>query len=189
MERDLKNILEVQLKNIQNLEIDYNFLTHLNNNLDKINNLNSFSILKKLVSNDIILNFSVLFENEEKFSFVKVYNIWHKSSLDIESCSYNPKTKLISKLCESINFYKVKFKSIRDKYVAHTDISNESIRLTYDDILKLLNLSKEVHKEFCILLKLDYSTIEFHDKQLNNIIDDNIIVNKIEDEKLNKILK
>lgn len=189
MERDLKNILEVQLMIIHNLEINYNFLTHLTKNIEKINDHNSFLFLKKLVSNDVVVNFSILFDKKGKFSFLKLYNLTHKSSLTFELCCSNPSSNLLSKLYESIKFYEGNIKSIRDKHVSHIDISNESIKLPYDDILKQINLSKEVHKEFCGLLKLDYSTIQFHEKQLNNFIDDNIIVKKIEDEELKKILK
>ena len=131
--------------------------------------------IKELVQNEIILCFSKLLEEEGRFSFLKLYCVQFNKKPSIEE---NEKKSLEYKIQLAVLCFNKNIKNIRDKYVAHNDITNEVIRLPYKKIHLLFEKSKEIHKMFCEEIDYDLTNKNFNEKELNEVIDNQIHINK-----------
>jgi len=188
--RNKTNFLNVQLKIIQQIEIEYNFLLELKSKSSDIENKNLFAKLKELVSRDLILNIGHLFdERDNKYSFNKLYCICFKKNIN-DVVKNNDKTivNIQKRILESVIFFNKDFLTIRDKYVAHLDFTKNTIRLPFEKIKKLLKYSKEIHSLFSEYLDESFKDVKFHDKVFNELIDNQIKLEGIEKDKIDKII-
>jgi len=187
-ERNIKNILEVQLSILLESKRELNFLSRLHEVKRDIDNSYPFKKLKEIFDRNLVLNVSYLFDSGGKFSFEKLYcirfkrKIYDPSESEIES-------KLSSRICiikDSNIINEIKF--IRDKYIAHKDVRTLSKSINHNDLKDLIKESIEIHSMFNEdgILKFDKNS--FHDTLFNSIIDNTIELQKIENEKISKMI-
>ena len=180
MIRDKENIVKVQLQILQRIEVCYNYLIELSDKAELLKNESYLLFIKKLVQKEIVICFSTLFESKEKFSFFKLYNVLFCQRISIEQniqkCS--SQQFLECKIAIAALSFNEDIKIIRDKFVAHIDVTDNPIQLSYKKIHLLLEDSKKILTAFCKEIDFDISNISFNEKELNEVIGNQIHINK-----------
>ena len=187
-ENRIANILKVQRSILLESKRKLNFLIRLHDVRREIENGYPFEKLKEIFDRDLVLNLSYLFDAGGKFSFEKLYcirfnrKIYDPSQNDIES----KLSSLICKIKESSTVDEIKL--VRDKYIAHKDITNISKSINHNDLKNLINDSFKIHHLFYAEEILDVEKISFHETLFNSIIDNTLELQRIEKEKITKMI-
>lgn len=187
-ENRIENILKVQRSILLESNRKLNFLIRLHDVRREIENGYPFEKLKEIFDRDLVLNLSYLFDSGGKFSFEKLYcvsfnrKIYDPSQNDIES----KLSSLICKIKDSSTVDEIKL--VRDKYIAHKDITNLSKSINHNDLKNLINDSFEIHHLFYEEEILDVEKISFHETLFNSIIDNTLELQRIEKEKISKMI-
>lgn len=187
-ENRIENILKVQLSILLESNRKLNFLIRLHEVRREIDNGFPFDKLKEIFDRDLVLNLSYLFDSGGKFSFEKLYcirfnrKIYDPSKSEIES----KLSCLICKIKDSDIVNEIKF--VRDKYIAHRDITDLSKRISHEDLGNLIQECRIIHSLFNEKDIIKYDENSFHETLLNSIIDNTLELQKIENEKISKII-
>jgi len=188
MENRIENILKVQISILLESKRELNFLSRLHEVKKDIDDRYPFEKLKGIFDRNLVLNLSYLFDSGGKFSFEKLYcirfnrKIYDPSKSEIES----KLSCLICKIKDSDIVNEIKF--VRDKYIAHRDVTDLSKRIPHKDLGSLIQECKIIHSLFNEKGLIKYDENSFHETLFNSIIDNTLEFQKIENEKISKIM-
>lgn len=184
----IENILKVQLSILLESKRELNFLSRLHEVKKDIDDKYPFEKLKEIFDRNLVLNLSYLFDSGGKFSFEKLYcirfnrKIHDPSQNDIES----KLSSLILQIKDSSTVDEIKL--VRDKYIAHKDITNLSRSINHSDLEILINDSFEIHHLFNERGNRGIEKISFHETLFNSIIENTLQLQRIENEKISKMM-
>lgn len=187
-ESRIENILNVQLSILLESERELNFLSRFHEVKKDIDDSYPFEKLKEIFDRNLVLNLSYLFDSGGKFSFEKLYCI--RFNRKIHDHSQNDlESKLSSLICKIKDSPTVdEIKLVRDKYIAHKDITKLSKSINHNDLKNLINDSFEIYHLFNDKGILDVEKISFHETLFNSIIENTLKLQRIENEKISKIM-
>jgi len=129
-------------------------------NISLINNSGLHWIYGLLLGNNI-LEFHKIFDKNEKHTLKKLINIAKNNKIQFD---YKTLEREIDDL--QIEYDKSNLKTIRDKYIAHQDFTEDEVKSDFITSFKFTQSSTKLFKKICIELNYEYK--EDNDEILNS---------------------
>ncbi|QRM89756.1 hypothetical protein FG167_11135 [Lacinutrix sp. WUR7] len=153
---------------LQTININTSLLNFLSFQVDRqnisvINNSGLHWISGLLLGNNI-LEFHKIFDKNEKHTFKRLINIAKNSKIQFD---YKTLEKEIDAL--QIEYDKSNLKTIRDKYIAHQDLTEDEVKSDFITSFKFTQSSTKLFKKICTELNYEYK--EDNDEVLNSFKD------------------
>ncbi len=182
----LKDIIKIQSESLFMLNEYTNYFIYLKENKG-LKNLKRgyFTLINRLIKNDLFIILNNLCTKESHYSFIKLSCIIESN---LKYLDYNKERikNLKEKLNESIKiFEELNAKDIRDEHCAHIDYKRKSNTVDLSKVYELKNKLISLHNNFSIdLFKLTYSYDNKNDL-IELIRDNQMLLSFIEKEKSN----
>jgi len=153
---------------LQTININTSLLKFLSFQVDRQNisviNNSSLHWISGLLLGNNILEFHKIFDKNEKHTFKRLINIAKNSKIQFD---YKTLEKEIDAL--QLEYDESNLKTIRDKYIAHQDLTEDEVKSDFITSFKFTQSSTELFKKICI--ELNYEYMENNEEILNSFKD------------------